>query len=121
MQSVTGQTDMNLFMLFASLVRKRQGDERTEACIGRTLYKIMQQQLRMLLADLHYFEKQKKCKRKMCERILRNNEQMEKDNKSLMKGRGSFTGKGRNYHGRNRTQVLIHFSQARSAAKLCRC
>lgn len=56
-----GQTDIDLLIaLCHHSVRKRQGDERLKLALEGRFTKYMQQQLCMLLDDLHYFEKQKK-------------------------------------------------------------
>lgn len=55
-----GQTDIHLLVaLCHHSVRKRQGDERLKLALEGHFTKYMQQQLCMLLNDLHYFEKQK--------------------------------------------------------------
>ena len=55
-----GQTDGDfLIALCHHSVRKRQGEERLKLALEGRFTKYMQQQLCMLLDDLHYFEKQK--------------------------------------------------------------
>ena len=73
-----GQTDTDLLIaLCHHSVRKRQGDERLKLALEGRFTKYMQQQLRMLLDDLHYFEKQKMQTENVLKELF-TNEQMEK-------------------------------------------